>query len=141
MKRISKQSKKKIPTLKRKVWEVFSKYIRYRDNLEATGSILYGECFTCGEPKEFRELDASHFVPKKSNNLFSEHGVHACCRKCNRILSGSPLAYRRHLVELYGEEEADRLEFENKPIKKFTVEELQGLYAHYYQKVKELEKV
>ena len=136
---IPKQSKKKISTMKRKVWGQFTKYIRYRDNLKATGSIWYGECFTCGEPKEFHQLDAGHFVPKHNSNLFSEHGVHAQCRRCNRMLSGSQLAYRRHLVELYGEEETNRLEFENKETKKFTVEELDGLYAHYFAEVKRLE--
>ena len=140
-KRIPRQSKKKISTLKRKTWSVFSKYIRYRDNLKATGSIMYGECFTCGEPKEFHQLDAGHFVPKHNSNLFSEHGVHAQCRRCNRMLSGNQLAYRRHLVELYGEEETNRLEFENKELKKFTVEELEDLYAHYLAEVKRLENV
>ena len=135
-KKLPKQSKKKISTIKRKAWEVFSKHVRYRDCMEATGSMWYGECFSCGESKEFYQLDAGHFVPKHNNNLFSERGVHAQCRRCNRRLSGNQLAYRRHLVELYGEEETTRLEFENRISRKFTVEELEGVHKYYLQKVK-----
>jgi len=128
-----------ISALKKAVWTIFSRYIRLRDCILTTGSTKYGECISCGENKPFGELDAGHFVPKHSNNYFSEMGVHAQCKKCNRFQGGNPLGYRRGLVELYGEDIASQLETENKPLKKFTIQELESLKKYYTDKTKELE--
>ncbi len=136
---LNKKSKRSIPSLKDKVWVVFSKYIRRRDCLATTGSIEYGECISCGTNKPFSELDAGHFVPKHNGNLFSEHGVNAQCQSCNRYHSGMPLEYQDALIEKYGIEETKRLRDENKVIKKFTVSELEELYERYSKLLKELE--
>jgi len=85
------------------------------------------------------KLDAGHFVPKRSNNYFSEMGVNAQCWSCNRYHHGNQLGYRRGLVRLYGEEVTSKLEFENVPVKKFTIPELEELLKYYQMKIKELE--
>ena len=139
MKKKTVSKRKTIGRAKKAAWAVFSPFIRMRDCLEATGSIEYGECFSCGEPKKFSELDAGHFVPKRAGNYFSEMGVHSQCVKCNRFQGGNQLGYRRHLVELYGEAEAGRLEWENQIPKKFTIEELEELKKYYQSKIKEME--
>ena len=131
--------RKTIPNLRKAVWLVFSRYIRLRDCWRTTQSFEYGECISCGKTFEYHKLDAGHFIPKHSNNYFSEKGVNAQCRHCNSFLHGNQLGYRRGLVELYGEEVTRELELENIPIKKFTVQELQGLKTYYEKLIKEVE--
>ncbi len=131
--------KKTVRKAKAKTWLVFSRYIRLRDCLKTTGSPDYGECISCGNPFEYNGLDAGHFVAKHNNNYFSQLGVHAQCRHCNRFLHGNQLGYRRGLVELYGEEMVEVLELENRPIKKFTIGELGELEAELKDKIKLLE--
>ena len=128
-----------IGSLKKRIWPLFSRYIRLRDCLRTTGSPLWGECISCGQTFEYHDLDAGHFVPKRANNYFSEKGVHAQCKKCNRFQGGNQLGYRHALVELYGEEVTNELETENQPIKKFTVKELKELEASLKAKIKLLE--
>jgi len=133
-----KKKRKSINALREEAARVFNRWVRMRDCFLATGSIHYGECISCGEPFPFEKLEAGHFVPKHNNNYFSEDGVHAQCKKCNRFLSGNQLGYRRSLVVLYGEKRTSELEFENVPFKKFTREELENLKNYYKEKIKEL---
>jgi len=137
---LNKKSKNKISTLKRKAWDLFSIYIRLRDCLRTTGSKFFGECITCDETLPFTELDAGHFIQGRHNaNLFSERGVHAQCRSCNRFKGGKQLEYRRQIVKLYGWEADVELENEAAQIKKFTVEELEELIKSLKEKIKLLE--
>ena len=131
--------KQTVSSLKKKVWAIFSQYIRLRDCLKTTGSPKYGECISCSKTYEFHRLDAGHFVPKRGANYFSEGGVNAQCRHCNSYLHGNQLGYRRGLVELYGEEVVKELEVENIPAKKFTISELRELEASLKEKIKLLE--
>jgi len=137
----AKRKRETVSSLKKKVWVLFSRYIRLRDCLATTGSPEWGECISCGKTFGFHQLDAGHFVPKHNNNYFSEKGVHAQCRHCNSYLHGNQLGYRRGLVELYGEEVTKELEFENIPIKKFTIEALEELKADMLNKLKEVSSV
>ncbi len=132
--------KKTVAKVKKDVWVVFSKYIRMRDCLKTTGSLDYGECISCGVTKPIRLLDAGHFVPKRSNNYFSQLGVNAQCQSCNRFHGGNQLGYRRGLVELYGEEMVKILELENMPIKKFTIPELKELEQDLLANIQLLEE-
>ena len=145
MKTVAKPIKKQsIKKLKDRVWDVFSKYIRMRDCLATTGSLEYGECFTCDEPPqhEFRKLQAGHYVAGRHNsNLFSEKGCHAQCRRCNLFLGGNPHEYRERIDAMYGEGYHEILEQEAKQIKTFTVEELEGLLEHYREQIKQLEEL
>ena len=130
---------KSIRKLKAKAWVVFSKHIRARDCLLTTGSIEYGECFTCNETLPFKALQAGHFIPGRHNaNLFSERGVHAQCRRCNLLESGKQLEYRRQVIKLYGEGADLELEEEARQIRKFTVPELEGMIEVYKNKFEEL---
>jgi hypothetical protein len=133
---------KSVSSLKKEAWEVFSRYIRTRDCLLTTGSVEYGECFTCDNPPQhrFNDLDAGHLVPGRHNgNLFSERGCHAQCRRCNRFLHGNQLEYRRRIIAMYGEGVDVELEQEARQVKKFTRQDLVELKEYYTKKLKELE--
>ena len=116
---------------KQAAWTVFARYIRMRDCLKTTDSLEYGECVSCDRTLPFAELDAGHFIPKKSGNYFSERGVNAQCHKCNRFLSGNQLPYRREIIERYGEGVDLELEEEARQSIRFTVQGLQDLRKHY----------
>lgn len=135
---------RKKPTLakvKKKLWVIFSEYIRKRDGLFTTGSIDWALCITCGKRYHYKMLQGGHFVAGRHNaNLFSEKGVHAQCYNCNINLKGNTLEYRRQVIRLYGEEADIELENEAKEIKQFTIPELEEKIIYYTQKIKELEE-
>ena len=131
--------KKSIRKLKAQVWVIFSKYIKMRDCLLATGSPEYGECFTCDFSGHISGLQAGHFIPGRHNAyLFSEKGVHTQCVTCNLWLGGNPHEYRRQMVKLYGEDVTMELEVEARQDKKFTISELEELKEILRQKVDDL---
>lgn len=132
--------KKTVSSVKKKVWPLFSKYIRMRDCLETTGLIDYGKCITCQKTIPRTLLQAGHFIAGRHNaNLFSERGTHAQCYNCNINLHGNTLEYRRKIIELYGDGADEELEAENKKDKKFTINELEELIESLKVKIKELE--
>lgn len=98
--RLKKQSGAKVSVLKRKLWEVFSKYIRNRD---------LGVCFICGKKASGSGYHASHFIPKSVGGLtlyFHEDNVKGCCYHCNINLGGNLYEYGMRLgadkvAELY----------------------------------------
>ncbi len=128
-----------ISSLKKRIWPLFSRYIRLRDCLLTTGSRDYGECITCNSTLEFKDLQAGHFIPGRHNaNLFSERGTHAQCKSCNLLHGGEQLEYRRQIIRLYGEGVDLELEEEARQIKKFTIPELEELEKYLIERIKEL---
>ena len=84
---LRKKSKQNISVLKRKLWEVFSKYIRERDKYT---------CFICGRKGSGSSIHAGHFIPKSIGGIalyFNEKNVHACCYHCNINLGGNLYEY------------------------------------------------
>jgi hypothetical protein len=135
----------KKPTLskvKKKLWVVFSEFVRKRDGLETTGSIEWGMCITCGKRYHYKMLQAGHFIAGRHNaGLFSEKGTHAQCYNCNINLKGNTLVYRRALIVKYGEGIDEQLEKEAQEIKQFTIPELEEMILSYKQKNKELDEL
>ena len=137
-----KQQKKqpKISTLKKKVWTLFSTYIRLRDCLKTTGLPDYGKCITCGKTIPRSLLQAGHFIAGRHNaNLFSEEGTHAQCYNCNINLHGNTLEYRRQIIKLYGVGYDETIELQSKQVTKLTVDDLTKLKDSLKVKIEELE--
>ena len=135
----NKMRKPTISKFKKKLWVIFSEYIRKRDGLRTTGSTEWGLCITCGRRYHFKMLQAGHFISGRHNaGLFSEKGVHAQCYNCNINLKGNTLEYRRQIIKLYGEGADIELENKAKEIKQFTIPELEELIISYKQKIKDL---
>jgi len=133
--------KETVSSVKKKVWVVFSKYIRLRDCLETTGCASFGLCITCGKRYHFKLLQAGHFISGRHNsNLFSERGTHAQCYNCNINLRGNTLEYRRKIIEMYGDGVDLELEEIARQIKSYTVVELKELEASLKAKIKLLEE-
>ena len=85
--------KQSISQLKKKLWKVFSLYIRNRDK---------GICFICGRRCEKQGYHAGHFIPKSVGGLelyFNEDNVHGCCYRCNKNFGGNLYEYGKKLGE------------------------------------------
>lgn len=86
------KKKENLPKLKRKLWKVFSQYIRKRDK---------GRCFTCPKVRlKGRLYHSGHFLPKKVSGLelyFHEDNVHGQCAGCNLAWQGHQYLYGKKL--------------------------------------------
>ena len=114
---------KSVSWWKKRVWKVFSLFIRNRDNWT---------CFTCGSVFRGAGMHAGHFVPRSHNATFlSEIGVNAQCYVCNIIKKGNAGEYAFRLIEKHGKDAFDELVKLGRTTKQFSVKELQALEAHY----------
>lgn len=133
--------KKKIkrPTvtkLKRKLWIIFSLYVRTRDCLRTTGCKDWGLCITCGKRYHIKLLQAGHFLPGRHNsNLFYERGTHAQCYNCNINLKGNTMVYMDALIKLYGDRIVKELRENDKIIKQYKPFEIEALINHYENEI------
>ena len=129
----SKRSKKK--SLQTKLWKLVSQYIRTRDTYEK-GDNRIGQCFTCGTIKDYRELDAGHFIPKTSKRfMYDERNIHAQCQKCNRFQSGNIHEYFVAMEKKYGRDIVNELLESKGQIHKFTDQDLEDLIQEYIDKL------
>lgn len=112
-----------ISSLKKKVWGLFSLYIKNRDSWT---------CFTCDKTDKSRNMHGGHFISRRYNaTLFDERNVHAQCAGCNMFRNGELHIYTQKLIRLYGPEWLDQLIEDSKVIKKFTRQELLSLCDKY----------
>lgn len=119
--KLRKYSKAKLPLLKRKLWIVFSKYIRQRDNYT---------CFTCGKVATGASCHAGHFIPRAAGGLalfFHEDNVHAQCATCNLFLQGNTYEYGKRL----GDAKVQELQALRKRITQWGVQDYLDKIAHY----------
>ena len=112
--------------LKKKLWKVFSEYIRKRDR---------GICFTCGRHAEGSGYHAGHFISKSVGGLalyFHEKNVCGQCYNCNINLGGNQYIFGTKL----GRATVEELERERqKVIKDFPFE---AKIAYYKEKIARL---
>lgn len=124
--------------LERKLWKVFSKYIRERDSVGG-----YGNCITCQKLILTNKAHAGHFVPRSCKSIkYDEFNVHLQCAGCNTYRGGEPILYRKALVAIYGEEEVNRLEeeyffYKKGKSPKIPISDLRELLELYTNKLNE----
>ena len=131
-----------ITALKKRLWKIFSIYIRMRDCLETTGTTTHGKCCTCGIVKPIEQLQAGHFIPGREDSiLFDPAGVHAQCYRCNIKRQGEWLKYFRFMEKKYGREFV--LELMEKSEKKclITIPWIELTMMYYLEKIEEMETV
>jgi hypothetical protein len=125
-----------VSSLKKKAWDLFSKYIR----LKGSDWRGYGKCVTCDEVKEWKRLQAGHFIPGRRNSiLFDERNVHIQCDGCNRWKQGNTVKYFRFMQKTYGDSVIEELEHLNTIDKQFTPIELKGMIEDLKIKIKKYE--
>lgn len=126
-----------ISKLKKKVWAVFSKYIR----------LLYSnyttvKCVTCGTVKPIGEMHAGHYIHGNTKRTyFEERNVHPQCVSCNMYKSGNLAPYAIYLESFYGVGILQELEALGNDQRTWKRDELEELYIIYKHKVSNLEEV
>lgn len=97
------RKKQTVTSLKKKLWKVFSQYIRQRDR---------GICISCGRYAEGSGYHAGHFVTGSicpPSLYFDELNVNGQCYSCNIWKSGNWINYEKSLIVKIGEEGVRRL--------------------------------
>jgi len=137
--------KKKLPITKLKVkaWNLFSRYIRYRDCYATCGSYEYGQCYTCEKEYPLKKLQAGHFVDSRTKPvLFNPDIVKAQCMQCNVFKKGNKDFYTPKMIKEYGQEKViEFLELRHNKDKKWSREELEEVITRYQVLVKEYEQL
>lgn len=107
-------------------------YIRARD----AGS----PCISCGRYHQ-GQYHAGHYRPAGNNSAlrFDERNIHLQCAPCNNHQSGNLTEYRPRLIAKVGIEVVEWLEGPQ-PTKKWPIEELREIEAHYKEKLKALKR-
>tara|TARA_R110000868_G_scaffold207972_5_gene457114 strand:+ start:1390 stop:1812 length:423 start_codon:yes stop_codon:yes gene_type:complete len=104
----------------------------------------YVTCVSCGEKRHWKELDAGHYFSRcdKSVKLMEEN-IHPQCKGCNIKMSHGDTkvvsAYRRYMVEMYGEDFLEYLEKLAWTPKKFDRAEIEALTKDLKAQIKEYE--
>lgn len=136
---MKKTKKKKLPsisTLKNKLDDLFSRYIRFRD----VGSIDgYCACVSCGKMFHYRELDCGHFIPRGTLSIrWDEQNAHAQCHHCNRFREDAYIDYTLWMMDTYGEEVVERLRAEKHKTTYFRRNEYEIMIDYYAGKLAKL---
>jgi len=114
-----------------------NEYVRLRD--------AHLPCISCDSCPSDHGLitgsrwDAGHYrsVGACPELRFEPLNIHRQCVKCNRNLSGNAVEYRIRLVVRIGAEKVAWIEGPH-PARKYTVEEIKAIKAHYRAKTREL---
>lgn len=130
-KKYLKKKNTKDKSLKKKLWIVFSKYIRTRDG---------GVCISCGSKKPISEMDAGHYIPKTAglSIYFDERNVNCQCTHCNRYLHGNLSKYALALMDKYGDGILKELDKKRAETLKISSAKYVELIEYYTKKLTEL---
>ena len=104
----------------------------------------YVTCVSCGVKKHWKELDAGHYFSRGDKSVkLMEENIHPQCMGCNIRMSHGDTkvvtAYRRHMVDMYGEDFLDHLEALAWTPTKFNRAEIEALTKTLKAQIKEYE--
>jgi hypothetical protein len=116
-----------------------NEYVRLRD--------AHLPCISCDSMPNDNDLmtgsrwDAGHYrsVGACPELRYEPLNIHRQCVKCNRNLSGNAVEYRIRLVQRIGADLVDWIEGPHES-RKYTVEEINGIKAHYRALARELKR-
>lgn len=116
----------------REAQTAFNEWVRLRD--------AERPCISCGRHHD-GQYHAGHFRSVGANPelRFEPDNVWKQCAPCNTHLSGNLVNYRISLLQMIGADRVDWLEGPHEP-RKYTVEEINGIKAHYRALARELKR-
>ena len=126
-----------VPVLKKRLWAVFSRFIRTRD--------LPLGCISCGRMiATIGQGQAGHYFSRgacpQPSMYFSEQNVHLQCPRCNLFCEGAKQGYRQGLIQRYGTRILEQLDVvRSLPHAPWTRWEYEAMIAVYTQKAKDLD--
>lgn len=134
----TKKKKTSTATLKKKLWDIFSEYIRRRDALKFSGGDIV-KCITCSHMGHWKTFDCGHGISRRHlATMFDERNNHAQCKGCNGFGSGKQFEYMLEVDRIYGEGTSLKLLNKSKGQMKLMKFEYEELIEKYNAKLKEL---
>lgn len=141
--RVTARPKKKVKSLAKlanEAAELLQRLVR----LKAADANGYASCCTCGKVVHFSEADGGHYIERgKLSTKLLEENIHFQCRGCNAFrmkLASTVLAFRRHMVDTYGEKFVRELEDMARQPKKYTRAELEEMKSDFRSRIQEQER-
>lgn len=129
-----KVKKDSLSTLKKKVWALFSKFIRLK--YAKNGMV---ECYTCGIVKHWKQMQAGHGFGGRSNSiLFESKIVRPQCYGCNIMMKGNYDIFHAKLETEYGFGILQEFVKIKQQTRHFTAQELKDLAAEYKERCEQL---
>jgi len=102
----------------------------------------YLPCISCGTI-ETKQWDAGHYIPSHRGAItrYDERNINKQCCQCNdgNKGSGNITMYRIGLVKKIGVDQVEELESICHEVKRWTLQELKDIHAHYTAKLKGLQ--
>ncbi len=122
--------------LKRKLWKVFSAYIRLK-YADINGNV---QCVSCPAVLPWRSSQAGHYLPKSLGLAiyFEERNVHPQCPECNLTRQGNQYPYAIYLLKRYGPTVLDELDAQRRRTLKIPEWRYLELIEEYQGKLKAL---
>ena len=125
---LKKRTRTGTKALKSKLWALVSKFVRLKD---ATPEGL-NVCYTCGEPKFWKELQAGHGISGRGNAILFEIAIiKPQCYQCNIRKHGNYEVFVPKLCREIGLEAYENFVIMSKKPRKLTKEWYEGEIAYY----------
>ena len=132
---IPKPKKVSVSKLKKKAWDMFSKYIR----MKYANKSGMEECYTCGRVLYWKNMQAGHGIAGRNNAiLFCEDVVRPQCVGCNFFGGGKYGVFMNKLIKEYGAEEFSQLVMMSTMTLQRKSKDYIEIYETYSKKLKEL---
>lgn len=134
--KFAKPKKVTIKQIKKKAWDMFSKYIRLK-YADADG---FENCYTCGKFAHWKHLSAGHGIGGRNNAvLFMEEVVRPQCVGCNVWGGGKYSIFGEKLIKEYGAKKYAEFVIESNKTVPMKVIDYQARFEAYRDLVKQLE--
>lgn len=117
-----KQRKTTLAGLKRKLWALFSAYVKARDG---------ATCVTCGKAGlEGAQLQAGHWISRaRHSTIFHPLNCASQCNVCNLYGRGKPAEFAVYLLDKYGEAQVRSLVSRSNQLHAWKKPQLETLIA------------
>lgn len=125
-------------TLEKRLWPIFSQFIRQRDSDEGGTA----KCISCGVLKYWKEGDCGHYISRSYLPVkYDEMNNHFQCKPCNGFREGNKDEYRKSLVKLYGEQAVlDLEERKHQKFYKLYADDLLKMIEKYKQRLAKMKE-
>lgn len=131
-----KTKRKSLAYYKRKLWPIFSEYIRRKD-ADQYGMV---KCISCSTIAPWKDLQAGHCLPKSLglSIYFDERNVKPQCATCNLTLQGNQYQFMRALEAIYGSDISEELNEQRRHIRQIKAWEFEEMIDNYQEKLASL---
>ena len=122
----------------KKLWKIFSTYIRLRDSDENG----IAKCITCSFRGEWKRFDCGHGVGRQYKaTKYDERNNHAQCARCNAWNGGEQVLYKEAVEKKYGEGTWNEIVLKSRQVCKRSQLDIDLMEDFYKKEVEKLKKI